>query len=57
MKNSDAEESVETPQRRPHDSGKTNIAKGMSFLADNNHRLIGTPVGADPSSGGDLAYT
>ena len=25
--------------------GKTNIAKGMSFLDDNHNRLIGTPVG------------
>ena len=29
----------------------------MSFLDDNNNRLIGTPVGADISSWGDLAFT
>jgi hypothetical protein len=37
--------------------GKTNIAKGMSFLADNNNRPIGTPIGAGVSSSGGLAYT
>jgi hypothetical protein len=56
VKNSDAEESVELPNGGPMIQGKTNIAKGMSFLADNNNRLIGAPVGADPSSGRSRVY-
>lgn len=53
----DAEESVELPNGGPMIQGKTNIAKGMSFLDDNHNRLIGTPVRADISSWGDLAFT
>jgi hypothetical protein len=53
----DAEESVEVPNGGPMIQGKTNIAKGVSFLDDNNNRLIWTPVAADISSWGDLAYS
>jgi hypothetical protein len=37
--------------------GKTDIAKGMSVLDHNHSRLFWTPVAADISSWGDLAYT
>jgi len=50
----DADES-NSPTAAPMIQGKTNIAKGMSFLADNNNRLIGTPIGAGVSSSGGLA--
>lgn len=52
-----ADDSVELPNGGLVIQGKTNIAKGMSFLDDKNNHLVWMPVGADISASGDLGYT